>query len=113
MSIELQETVAKLGLQNPKVYIGRERLFPTREGLVPSPEAIATLKQALSDPESVKSSVKIMDGDLVAFKSAKGLVEVPLRISEQAQSAIRSEAAPEALPTVPVPVAEIQKEPEP
>ena len=105
MSIELQESVEKLGLQNPKVYVGRERLYPVRAGLTPSPRAIAAFEQALSSPESLKSSVKIMDGEQVVFKSAKGQVEVPLKVSEQVKAALSTEKQ------IPVETAQVEREP--
>ena len=110
MSPTLQETVEKLGLENPKVYVGRERLYPVRAGLTPSPRAIAAFEQALSSPESLKSSVKIMDGEQVVFKSAKGQVEVPLNISEQAKSAILAKALPQQ---VSEPQLAVEAKPEP
>ena len=103
MATTLQETVEKLGLENPKVYVGRERLYPVREGLTPSPRAIAAFEQALSSPESLKSSVKIMDGEQVVFKSAKGQVEVPLKV----------EAVPQPVSQVQTPVETVQAQPEP
>ena len=94
MSAELQESVEKLGLQDPKIYVGRERIYPPREGLTPSPKAIATFKQALLSPESVKGSVRIMDGEQVLFKMAKGQVEVPLS-PEQVKAALVFDKLPE------------------
>jgi hypothetical protein len=97
MSTEVETIVKELGLENARIQVGRERIYPPRDGLVVSPKAIEQLKAALSSPDAVKSTIKITEGETTKFWVSKGVVNVPLnpQIEEQAQKVMPAINAPE------------------
>lgn len=97
MSTEVQNIVKSLGLENARIQVGRERIYPPREGLVVSPKAIEQLKAALSSPDAVKSTIKITEGETTKFWVSKGVVNVPLnpQIEEQAKTVMPALNTPE------------------
>jgi hypothetical protein len=103
MSTEVETIVKELGLENARIQVGRERIFPPRDGLVVSPKAIEQFKMALSSPNAVKCTVKITEGDTTKFWVSKGVVNVPLnpQIEEKAKTVMPALDAPEPerLPT--------------
>jgi hypothetical protein len=97
MSTEVQTIVKELGLENARIQVGRERIYPPRDGLVVSPKAIEQLKAALSSPNAVKSTIKITEGETTKFWVSKGVVNVPLnsQIEEQAKTVMPALNVPE------------------
>jgi hypothetical protein len=97
MSTEVETIVKKLGLENARIQVGRERIFPPRNGLVVSPTAIEQFKMALSSPDAVKSTIKITEGETTKFWVSKGVVNVPLnpQIEEKAKTVMPALDDPE------------------
>jgi hypothetical protein len=97
MSTEVETIVKELGLENARIQVGRERIYPPRDGLVVSPKAIEQLKAALSSPDAVKCTIKITEGETTKLWISKGVVNVPLnpQVEELAKTVMPALNVPE------------------
>ena len=88
---EFQQYVESLGLQDARIQVGRQRIYPARQGLKPAPSQIQALKDALSPDGSkpVKATVRITRGEDTLFHMSKGEVKVPMA-DQTSQTATQS-----------------------
>lgn len=99
MSPEVQSIVEQLGLENARIQVGRERIYPPRSGLSVSPTAIEILKTALASPDAVKGTVKITQDGKTLFWVSKGVVNTPLETQLEAKIQQESKMQAQAPPT--------------
>jgi hypothetical protein len=64
--------------ENSEIKVGREKIYPMRRGIKPTPSQMRILEDAILNPEKVKGVVTIKDSDKeVAYKVQKGEVVTP------------------------------------
>lgn len=98
MSAEVQSIVEQLGLENARIQVGRERIYPPRSGLSVSPTAIETFKAALASPDAVKGTVKITQDEKTLLWVSKGVVNTPLEAQLEAKIQQESKMQTQAPP---------------
>ncbi len=106
MSPEVESIVKEYGLENARIQVGRERIYPLREGLTVSPKAVEMLKSALSNPEAVQGTVKITAAEKTLYWVSKGVVNTPLDAQIKQEPAMQMQEAEKPA----TPVAETLKE---
>ena len=80
MDETLEKLVAQFG--NPaelNIKVGREKVWPLREGKVVSPQWVDKLETALNDPEQLKGTVSVKRGDEKLYVVSNGTVELDER----------------------------------
>ena len=94
---DLHEIVERYKLQNARIQVGRERLWPQREGLTPSAAAISKVESALSG-EQITGSVRISEAGEDLYWISAGKVKQPMseRLAEIAHPQERREVQLEA-----------------
>jgi hypothetical protein len=80
------EEIAKDLPEGSKVKVGRDIVWPLREGLSPSQKQIQELERALNEPEKLKGTVSVTRGKETLYKVQKGEVLRPWteKLPEQA-----------------------------
>ena len=61
MQKELEQIIKANGLEGTRIQVGRQRIYPQREGLNATPEQLESLKSVLAG-QAIKGSLKITAG---------------------------------------------------
>jgi hypothetical protein len=94
---QLLDIVDRYSLEGTRIQVGRERIYPLREGLDPSEQALEKLQAALRG-KSITGSVKITRESDLIYQISKGAVKQPMspelqQVSDQLQQTLETEPA--------------------
>ena len=76
MQKELEQIIKANNLEVTRIQVGRQRIYPQREGLNATPAQLESLKSVLAG-QAIKGSLKITAGETVIAANTNGKLETP------------------------------------
>ena len=76
MQKELEQIIKDYNLEGTRIQVGRQRIYPQREGLNATPDQLDSLKSLLAG-NSVKGTLQITAGETVIAANRGGAIEKP------------------------------------
>jgi hypothetical protein len=73
----IEDLLKEIAVENPTIKVGRDKVWPLREGLQPPKGAVEAITTALHKPEALKGTVSISDGKETVYKVKNGEIVTP------------------------------------
>ena len=74
MQKELEQIIKDYNLEGTRIQVGRQRIYPQREGLNATPDQLDSLKSLLAG-HSVKGTLRITAGEVVIAANSGGAID--------------------------------------